>query len=104
MAKRTRVKAESYPVPQDRAGAAELLGQPVERDALRRAVARLLERRRLRAANERLRTMVRTLEACRALAPRLEPGEIHPVVLDLVLGAVGGVRGLSLFRRASVPQ
>ena len=87
-----------------RMGAADYLQKPVEAEQVRRAVEQTLIRRQLFAENQRLRDALRTLEACRALAPCLEPGEVYPVALDLALGASGRSRGLALFRRTAPPQ
>jgi diguanylate cyclase (GGDEF)-like protein len=87
-----------------RMGAADYLQKPVEPEQLRRAVEQTLIRRQLFDENQRLRDSLRTLEACRALAPCLEPGEVYPVALDLALGASGRSRGLALFRRTAPPQ
>jgi len=87
-----------------RMGATDYLQKPVEYEPLRRSVEQTLLRRRLYAENLRLRDSLRTIEACRALGPCLEPGEVYPVALDLTLAALGQQRGLALFSRESVPQ
>ena len=87
-----------------RMGASDYLQKPVEAELLRRSVEQTLLRRQLCDENDRLKTALRTLEACRALAPCLEPGEVYPVALDLLLGATGRSRGLALFHRAIPPQ
>jgi len=74
------------------------------RAELRARTERALARRSQRAESDELAATVRALEACRSLAPCLEPGEVYPVALDLLLGAVGASRGFALFRRLSVPQ
>ncbi|MEZ4218799.1 MAG: GGDEF domain-containing protein [Myxococcota bacterium] len=86
------------------AGAADAVPAPFSALELRSRAALALERARASAERERLAATVRALEACRALAPCLEPGEVYPVALDLVLGAVGASRGFALFRRLSAPQ
>ena len=87
-----------------RMGATDYLQKPVEAEQLRRLVEQTLMRRALRDENQQLRDSLRTLEACRALAPCLEPGEVYPVALDLLLGTSGWSRGVALFRRTTPPQ
>lgn len=87
-----------------RMGACDYLQKPVEAEHLRRVVGQVLTRRQLLAQNQRLRDAVRTLESCRALAGCLEPGEVYPVALDLLLAASERSRGLALFRRKTPPQ
>ncbi len=82
-----------------RMGAADYLRKPVRADELRLVVKRTLERRRLFEENMRLGELLATVEACRALAPCLEPGEVYPVALDILLGALRRGRGLAVFRR-----
>jgi len=83
-----------------RMGAADYLTKPAPEEGLRRAVEQLLLRRRLLEENRQLRDALRTVDACRALSPFLDPGEVYPVVLDLVLSATGRRRGLAVFRRS----
>ena len=87
-----------------RMGATDYLRKPLQPEQLRRVVELALERRLLKLENAQLSASLETLEACRALAPCLELGEVYPVALDLMLGAAGATRGLSVFRRSSVPQ
>jgi diguanylate cyclase (GGDEF)-like protein len=87
-----------------RMGACDYLQKPIEAEQLRRVVEQALMRRRLIDENQRLRNLLRTLEACRSLAPCLEPGEVYPVALDLLLSATARSRGLGLFRRTTPPQ
>ncbi len=84
-----------------RMGAADYLRKPVRADELGLVVERILDRRRLLAENLRLRDFVDTVEACRALGPCLEPGEVYPVALDILLGALGRRRGIALFHRVA---
>ncbi len=87
-----------------RMGASDYLQKPLEAEQLLRVVEQTLTRRRLLEQNQRLRDALDTLESCRALAPCLEPGEVYPVALDLLLGASCRSRGLALFRRKTPPQ
>jgi diguanylate cyclase (GGDEF)-like protein len=83
-----------------RMGAADYLRKPVHADELALVVTRTLERRRLIEDNARLGDLLATVEACRALAPCLEPGEVYPVALDILLGALGRGRGVAVFSRS----
>lgn len=85
-----------------RMGAADYLRKPIEPEELALVVERILAQRRVVTENVRLRDELATLEACRALAPCLEPGEVYAVALDLLLRTLSRWRGLALFRR--VPQ
>ena len=87
-----------------RMGAVDYLLKPIQEEQLRRVVEQVLLRRRLSAENRKLSRSLRTVDACRALAPCLDPAEVHPLTLDLVMGTLGRTRGLALFHRASVPQ
>jgi diguanylate cyclase (GGDEF)-like protein len=84
-----------------RLGATDYLSKPVRPDEFVLVVQRILAQRGLVEENTRLRDMLRTVEACRALAPCLEPGEVYAVALDLLLKGMGRGRGLALFRRSS---
>lgn len=64
----------------------------------------LLEEQRLRAENRFLRETIRIMEDCRPLAHCLEPGQLYPMCLDLLMRATGRSRGIALFRREGVPQ
>jgi diguanylate cyclase (GGDEF)-like protein len=86
-----------------RMGALAYLVKPVRPEALAAVVEGILGRRRLSAENARLRDQIATLEACRALARCLDPGEVHAVGLDVLLSALPCERGLAVFRRSSVP-
>jgi diguanylate cyclase (GGDEF)-like protein len=86
-----------------RMGAADYLRKPVDPDELVLVVQRTLERSRLLRDNVRLRDVLGTIEACRALTPCLDPGEIYPTALDLVLRSISRARGLALFHR-SIPS
>jgi diguanylate cyclase (GGDEF)-like protein len=82
-----------------RMGASDYLLKPIQPEELVHVVQRLLARRALVEENTRLRDVLRTVEACRALAPCLEPGEVYAVALDLLLKNLDRARGLVLFRR-----
>jgi len=86
-----------------RMGAADYLRKPIDPDELVLVVQRTLERSRLLRDNVRLRDVLGTIEACRALTPCLDPGEIYPTALDLVLRSISRARGLALFHR-SIPS
>ena len=86
-----------------RMGAADYLRKPIDPDELVLVVQRTLERSRLLRENVRLRDVLGTIEACRALTPCLDPGEIYPTALDLVLRSISRARGLALFHR-SIPS
>jgi len=85
-------------------GVSEVLSKPVADRALRHAAQGILERRRLRSENQRLRDALHTAEECRALTPCLDPGKVYPVALDLLLGRLSRSRGLAAFHRTGVPQ
>jgi diguanylate cyclase (GGDEF)-like protein len=85
-----------------RMGATDYLRKPVQKDELARVVERTIAKRRLLADNARLRDELATLEACRALTPCLEAGEVYAVALDLLLRTLSRWRGLALFHRASM--
>ncbi len=82
-----------------RMGASDYLRKPIHADELAFVVKRTLDRRRLFEENVRLGEMLATVDACRALAPCLEPGEVYPVALDILLGALRRERGLAIFHR-----
>ncbi len=85
-----------------RMGAADYLRKPIQGEELAYVVERTLARRRLREENVRLRDELAALEACRALAPCLESGEVYAVALDVLLRTISRGRGLAIFRRTSV--
>ena len=87
-----------------RMGAADYLTKPVQPEELGLVVERILSRRRILTENVRLREALRVAESCRTLLRCLDPGEVYAVALDLLLHALGRVRGLALFRRTSLPQ
>jgi len=87
-----------------RMGAADYLTKPVQPEELGLVVERILSRRRILTENVRLREALRIAESCRTLLRCLDPGEVYAVALDLLLHALGRVRGLALFRRTSLPQ
>ena len=59
-----------------RMGASDYLRKPVDPEELRLVVERVLSSRRIVSENLRLRDELATIEACRALTPCLEPGEV----------------------------
>ena len=77
--------------------AAFVLVRPAAALELRQVVEQLLVRRRLHLENEDLSERVRTAERCRILAPCLDPGEVYPAALDLLLELLSRRRGLALF-------
>lgn len=82
-----------------RAGAAACVARPADLDELRLVTERVLASRHLLAETLRLRDELATREACEALVPCLEPGEVYAVTLDLLLRTLSRWRGLALFRR-----
>ncbi|MBW2229725.1 MAG: sensor domain-containing diguanylate cyclase [Deltaproteobacteria bacterium] len=84
--------------------ARETLHAPVDDQGLRGAVTRVLEARSLRGENRRLREYIRIMEDCRPLAHCLEPGQLYPMALDLLLRALDRERGVTVFKRANVPH
>ncbi len=85
-----------------RMGAADYLRKPIQGEELAYVVDRTLARRRLREENVRLRDELATVDACRALAPCLEPGEVYAVALDILVRILSRSRGLALFHRVSI--
>ena len=81
--------------------AAFVLVRPAAALELRQAVERVLERRRLLADNRDLAARMRAEDRCRALAPCLDPGEVYPTALGLLLELLGRHRGIALFRRSA---
>lgn len=86
-----------------RMGATDYLQKPLRAEDLVLVVERTLARRTLVEENVRLRDERAILEACKALAPCLEPEDVYSVGLDLVLRALGRRRGLVLYHRVSIP-
>jgi len=84
-----------------RMGATDYLRKPIQAEELVLVVQRLLAGRALVEENTRLRDVLRTVEACRSLAPCLEPGEVYAVALDLLLKGLARRRGLALFHRSA---
>ncbi len=84
-------------------GVEETLSKPICSEELERAVDRLLARRRLLAENERLREALDTVESCQTLMRCLDSNQVYALALDLLLGMLPRGRGLTLFRRSSVP-
>ena len=85
-------------------GVAECLPTSLDRRTSIRVAERLLEDSRLVAENRFLRETIRVMEDCRPLANCLEPGQLYPMCLDLLLRAIGRSRGIALFRREGVNQ
>jgi len=86
------------------AGAHECLVGPFDHGSLRRCVARLIEQRRADLRSLLLHETIRIMEDCRPLAYCLEPGQLYPLTLELLLRATSRQRGFTLFRRDNVPQ
>jgi diguanylate cyclase (GGDEF)-like protein len=82
-------------------GAAFVLVRPVSALELRQVVEQMLLRRRLARENRELAQRVLTAERCRALASCLDPGEVYPTTLVLLLELLARRRGIALFRRPS---
>ncbi|MEN8183578.1 MAG: diguanylate cyclase [Myxococcota bacterium] len=87
-----------------RMGAADYLRKPIRPVELALVVERSLSRRKLLRENVRLRDALATVEACGALAPCLEPGEVYPAALDLILQAVSRTRGVACFRQGPMKR
>lgn len=85
-------------------GVAECLPDTTDRSTVLRVARRLLEDSRLQAENLFLRDTIRVMEDCRPLANCLEPGQLYPMCLDLLMRATGRTRGIALFRREAVSQ
>jgi diguanylate cyclase (GGDEF)-like protein len=85
-----------------RMGAADYLRKPVQPTELALVVERTLSRRRLLDENVRLRDVLAIVEACRALAPCLEPGEVYPAALDLVLHSLSRRKGIAWFHQGPI--
>ncbi len=86
------------------AGADECLVAPFDEGGLRRALRRLGDERRVAIRSLFLHETIRIMEDCRPLAFCLEPGQLYPLTLDLLLRATGRFRGFTLFKRENVPQ
>ncbi len=84
------------------AGGVEVLREPLRPEVLRIAVDRIVKRRRLVEENQRLRSAVSTLQACRVLSPCLEVGEVYALALELLLESLARTRGIALFNRSSL--
>jgi len=86
------------------AGAHECLVGPFDKGSLRRCVLRLIEQRLAGIRSALLHETIRIMEDCRPLAYCLEPGQLYPMTLELLLRATSRRRGFTLFRRVNVPQ
>ena len=82
----------------------EVQPSQLEDDSLVEIGLRLIQEMDLLAENRFLRDTIRIMEDCRALAHCLEPTELYPMCLDLLLGAVGRERGVAVFRRGQGAQ
>ena len=65
-------------------GVADFLPKPFELESLRLAVARTLERQRLRRENLRLQALAQVVEVSRAFATTLDPAAIATVLADAI--------------------
>ncbi len=83
-------------------GAGDYIHKPLRPAELLFVLERTMGRRRLLEENVHLRDAVKTLEVCRGLARCLEPGEVYPMALDLLLGTVSRSRGIALFQRNAI--
>ena len=86
------------------AGADEILPSPVIDILFRHSALRLAQIRRLSIQSLLLRETVRIMEDCRPLAYCLEPGQLYPLALDLLMRATQRTRGFALFHRDSLPR
>lgn len=86
------------------AGADECLVAPFGDGALRRSLVRLVDRRRVAIRSLFLHETIRIMEDCRPLAYCLEPGQLYPLTLELLMRATSRSKGFALFRRKNVPQ
>ena len=86
------------------AGADDCLLAPIDGVFLRRTVARLIADRENSVRSLFLHETIRIMEDCRPLAYCLEPGQLYPLTLDLLLRATHRTRGFTLFKRENVPQ
>jgi diguanylate cyclase (GGDEF)-like protein len=81
-----------------RLGAADYLRKPVRPQEVSYSVKQTLLRRRLVQENESLRSYVQTFEAARSLAACLEPDEVLPMVLSILLRLLGRGRAVGHLR------
>ena len=81
------------------AGASDYLLAPVDPSRLRHSIQRLLELRRLTDRNHFLADSLRIMEDCRELAQCLEPGQLYPLALEILLRATERQRGFVLYQR-----
>ncbi|MCS5636018.1 MAG: GGDEF domain-containing protein [Myxococcota bacterium] len=86
------------------AGADECLVGSFDDRSLRRCIARLIDARRAAIRSLLLHETIRIMEDCRPLAYCLEPGQLYPMTLELILRATSRRRGFTLFKRENVPQ
>ena len=86
------------------AGAHGCLVAPFTAGEVRRTVDRLIDDRRLAIRSLFLHETIRIMEDCRPLAYCLEPGQLYPMTLDLLLRATARRQGFTLFKRENVPQ
>ncbi|MCH2186725.1 GGDEF domain-containing protein [Myxococcota bacterium] len=64
----------------------------------------LIQEMDLASENRFLRDTIRIMEDCRSLAHCLEPTELYPMCIDLLLRAIHRERGLAVFRRGQGAQ
>jgi len=98
---------EASPVEVDEilaAGADDCLVAPFGDGLLRRSISRLIGQRRSSIRSLFLHETIRIMEDCRPLAYCLEPGQLYPMTLELILKATSRRRGFTLFKRENVPQ
>ncbi len=86
------------------AGADDCLVVPFGEALLRRSLSSLIGQRRTAIRSLFLHETIRIMEDCRPLAYCLEPGQLYPMTLELLLKATARRRGFALFKRENVPQ
>ncbi|MDE0886351.1 MAG: diguanylate cyclase [Myxococcota bacterium] len=86
------------------AGADDCLVAPFGEASLRRSLKRLCDDRNTAIRSLFLHETIRIMEDCRPLAYCLEPGQLYPMTVELLLAATARRRGFTLFKRENVPQ
>jgi two-component system, cell cycle response regulator len=81
-----------------RLGAADYLRKPVSQQEVAYSVKQTLLRRRLVQENQSLRSYVQTFEAARSLTSCLEPDEVVPMLLSILLRLLGRGRAIGHLR------
>jgi two-component system, cell cycle response regulator len=84
-----------------RLGAADYLRKPVRPQEITYSVKQTLYRRKLVRENEALRSYVQTFEAARSLTACLEPDEVLPMLLSILLRLLGRGRAVGHLRAAA---